>query len=116
MPLRFPRLAMAPAAIGLAAACVLLGSTPTLADQVRHQEWWLHALHVTQAWRITEGTGVTVAVLDTGTDPAQPDLTGSVLTGPDFTRSGESPTASWDTTRQAAGWCCSCSRCFSLRR
>ena len=91
MPLRFPRLVMAPAAIGLAAACVLLGSTPTLADQVRHQEWWLHALHVTQAWRTTEGSGVTVAVLDTGTDPAQPDLSGSVLTGPDFTHSGESP-------------------------
>ncbi len=91
MPLRFPRLAMAPTAIGLAAACVVLGSTPTLADQVRHQEWWLRTLHVAQAWRTTEGSGVTVAVLDTGTYPAQPDLAGSVLTGPDFTHSGESP-------------------------
>jgi hypothetical protein len=80
---------MVPAAIGLAAACVALSSAPTLADQVRHQEWWLHALHVTQAWRTTEGSGVTVAVLDTGTDPAQPDLVGSVLPGPDFTHSGE---------------------------
>ena len=29
---------------------------------------------------------------------------------------GESPTTKSDTTRLAAGWCCSCSRCFSPRR
>ena len=73
----------------------MLGSSPTLADQVRHQEWWLRTLHVTQAWRTTEGSGVTVAVLDTGTYPAQPDLAGSVLTGPDFTHSGESPASAY---------------------
>jgi hypothetical protein len=89
VPLRFPRPAMVPTAISLAVTFVVVGSTPTLADQVRHQEWWLRTLHVTQAWRTTEGAGVTVAVLDTGTDPAQPDLAGSVLTGPDFTHSGE---------------------------
>ena len=89
VPLRFPRSAMVPAAIGLAVACVALSSAPTLADQVRDQEWWIRSLHVAQAWRTTEGSGVTVAVLDTGTDPMQPDLAGSVLTGPDFTHSGE---------------------------
>jgi hypothetical protein len=89
VPLRFPRPALVPAAVGLAAASVLLGSSPTLADQVRNQEWWLRALHVTQAWHTTQGSGVTVAVLDTGVDAAQPDLAGSVLPGPDFTGSGE---------------------------
>jgi Subtilase family len=87
--LRFPRPAMVSAALCLAATCVVFGSAPTFADQVRNQQWWLRALHVTQAWRITHGSGVTVAVLDTGVDPVQPDLTGSVLTGPDYTHSGE---------------------------
>jgi ABC-type multidrug transport system ATPase subunit len=46
---------------------------------------------VTQAWHSTHGHGVTVAVLDTGVDPRQPDLAGSVVTGPDYTGSGRRP-------------------------
>ncbi len=89
MPLRFPRPVMVTAAIGLALAWTAQGSVPALADQVRNQEWWLAKLHVTQAWQTTKGSGVTVALLDTGVDPAQPDLSGSVITGPDVTHSGE---------------------------
>jgi subtilisin family serine protease len=87
--LRFARPAMATAAVGLAVAWAALGSVPALADQVRHQEWWLTRLHVTQAWRTTRGAGVTVALLDTGVNPGQSDLFGSVITGQDFTNSQE---------------------------
>jgi subtilisin family serine protease len=83
---------MATAAIGLAVAWTALGSVPALADQVRNQEWWLAKLHVTQAWQTTRGAGVTVALLDTGVDPGQSgqsDLSGSVITGQDFTNSNE---------------------------
>src|SRR5262249_19572525 len=83
---------MATAAIGLAVAWTALGSVPALADQVRNQEWWLAKLHVTQAWQTTRGAGVTVALLDTGVDPGQSgqsDLSGSVITGQDFTNSHE---------------------------
>jgi Subtilase family len=87
--LRVPRPLILTAAIGLAMAWTAVGSVPARADQVRHQQWWLGALHVTQAQRTTTGSGVTIALLDTGVDPAQPDLTGSVITGPDLTKSGE---------------------------
>ncbi len=90
--LRFPRPVIVTAAIALAVAWTALGSVPALADQVRQQQWWLGApLYITQAQRTSNGSGVTVALLDTGVDPAQPDIAGSVITGPDFTKSGEKP-------------------------
>ena len=89
MSLRFPRPVILTTAIGLVVAWTALGIVPASADQVRLGEWWFSALHVTQAQQITQGTGVTVALLDTGVDPTQPDLAGSVIAGPDLTNSGE---------------------------
>ncbi|MFY9931879.1 MAG: S8 family serine peptidase, partial [Streptosporangiaceae bacterium] len=58
---------------------------------VQAQEWWLSGLGVKQSWKLTEGAGVTVAVLGTGVAASQPDLAGSVFTGPDYTGSGRTP-------------------------
>jgi type VII secretion-associated serine protease mycosin len=51
----------------------------------------LREIGVPAAWRVTRGAGVTVAVLDTGTDLSAPDLTGSVTVGPDYTRGANPP-------------------------
>ncbi len=80
--------AAAAVAAGLAATCIGVAAAPALADTVRNQEWWLASLHVTKAWLSSRGTGIKVAVLDTGVDPTQPDLAGSVITGRDYTASG----------------------------
>ena len=75
------------AVIGLASAPLAGFAMPAHADTWRQSEWWLTQLHVTQAWRSGEGAGVTIAVLADGVEPGQPDLTGRVITGPDFTGS-----------------------------
>jgi serine protease len=59
------------------------------ADKIRHSEWWLSSMHVTQAWPSSRGSGVTVALLSTGVRASHPDLAGSVTTGPDYTGTGE---------------------------
>src|ERR1700724_3481450 len=78
--------------LAAAAAATLLGVLPALpasaapADSVRDQQLWvLNMMHVPDAWNVTEGSGVTVAVIDSGVNPDVSDLTGSVVTGPDYT-------------------------------
>jgi subtilisin family serine protease len=80
-------LATALAAAALAAS--VLTAPPSMADSVRDaQQWVLDDVRAPQAWATSQGRGITVAVLDSGVDPAVSDLAGSVLTGPDYTQTG----------------------------
>jgi len=55
------------------------------------QQWVLSMLDINPAWAVTRGAGVTVAVIDSGVNPDVSDLTGSVITGPDYTGVSTSP-------------------------
>ena len=68
---------------------VLATGQPALADSVRSaQQWVLDAVDAPAAWPVTQGSGVLVAVIDSGVRPDVSDLTGSVTSGPDLSGVG----------------------------
>ena len=78
-------------AVGLVSLAALpaapaLGASAAPADSIRtNQQWVLNMLDAEAAWSVTRGTGVTVAVIDSGVNPYVSDLSGSVIAGPDYT-------------------------------
>ncbi|MFE3183292.1 type VII secretion-associated serine protease mycosin [Streptomyces violascens] len=75
-------------AVSALCGVLLLGAaaTPAWAESIREKQWFLDAMKADDMWRTSKGTGVTVAVIDSGVDPSNPDLHGQVLPGKDFSQ------------------------------
>lgn len=69
-------------------ASALVGTPACARDPVTDGQWYVKALDLASAHRISTGDGVKVGVIDTGVDPSHPDLKGSVISGADFTGLG----------------------------
>jgi len=69
--------------VGLVTAGVAAGvaPVPAYADGIRNASWQLQALRIAEAHKLSQGEGVTVALIDTGVDLTHPDLKGAVLPG-----------------------------------
>lgn len=98
-PLVLPTAADVPAALAaLRAAPGVRFAEPDLGtraartpnDPLFRDQWALVATRVPKAWDRTTG-GVLVAVLDSGVDPAHPDLVGKVRAGGDFVDGDDDP-------------------------
>ncbi|MEO3817340.1 type VII secretion-associated serine protease mycosin [Plantactinospora sp. B24E8] len=57
---------------------------PVRTDPIRDEQWQLDLFHARDAWRVSTGKGVTVAVIDSGVDASHADLAGQVLPGIDL--------------------------------
>jgi serine protease len=64
----------------LLAAVPAAGSTT---DPYRSQQWALARIKAPEAWSVSTGAGVTIAVVDTGVDLTHPDLSRNVIDLPD---------------------------------
>lgn len=57
-------------------------------DLVRDKEYWLDDYGIRDAWGVTRGAGITIAVIDTGVDGSVRELSGAVVGGADFSGLG----------------------------
>jgi subtilisin family serine protease len=68
------------AAVLLALLPAVLPATDAVADSVSdQQDWVFRMMNVADAWHVTQGKGVVVAVLDSGVDGTVSDLSGNVI-------------------------------------
>ena len=72
----------------LVALLVVLVPQAASADPVRDRQYWLSDYGFTKAWKLSQGEGVKVAVIDTGIDGTHPSLQGAVAGGTDVSGLG----------------------------
>lgn len=85
---RLRSIAAALMTLALAASISVVAAPSAFADDIRNREYWLTQSGIEQAWEISQGEGVKVAIIDSGIDKSHPDLKGAVVGGTDISGSG----------------------------
>lgn len=70
--------------------------------------WEITSFDLPETWKITQGEGVTVAVLDTGADLDHDDLVCNLLPGKNFVKNGASPKDDQGHGSHVSGIICAC--------
>jgi subtilisin family serine protease len=78
-------------ATSAALACMglLMPASPAHADTIRDAEYWISEYGIDKAWSVSQGAGVTVAVIDSGVNGGVTDLKGAVSGGTDVSGAGQ---------------------------
>jgi type VII secretion-associated serine protease mycosin len=66
-------------------------------------QWWLPTWQMSQVSEVTDGSGVTVAVIDTGVDASISELAGAVVSGVDLTGEGGDGTVDYGDPGHGTG-------------
>ncbi|HET8958125.1 MAG TPA: S8 family serine peptidase [Microcella sp.] len=94
MRARSARRVAAVAALALLAGAALTGAVATATDapaaatSIRDRQYWLDEYGIRDAWQVTRGEGVTIAIIDSGVDDEHPDLVDAVVGGTDVSGLG----------------------------
>ena len=80
----------------LAAGLLVAPAQATTNDPLRAQQWGLDQIHAEDAWTSTTGSGVVVAVVDSGVDLTHPDLKANLVPGATFIECGPNPCGNGD--------------------
>jgi subtilisin family serine protease len=88
---------------------------PYTREEVLHMQdvkqklgWEITSFNLPETWKLTEGEGVTVAVLDTGADLDHEDLACNLLQGKNFVDRSSSPNDDQGHGSHVAGIICAC--------